>query len=203
MPNKMEWGANAKYPKLTLETFKRVSSPFFHRATAKMKIAWLLLLLLVSVCVTASQVWALKSPFHPRDVLPLLPRQLSWPILNRLHSAVDLLPVFVGAAFSPVDNLKWKGACFYENKAWMVFHNKSGTQFGGGTLHLKVASFSSVGNLGHFFLLKKKSNFMISHSCCNELYFIVLIGEGLDQHRLVKSLYRVANGNWSYSWHIS
>ncbi|KAH1263701.1 hypothetical protein GmHk_02G006035 [Glycine max] len=105
-----------------------------------MKIAWLLLLLLVSVSV---QVWALKSPFHPRDVLPLLPKQLSWPILNRLHSAVDLLPVFVGAASSPDDNLKWKGACFYENKAWMVFHNKSGTQFGGGTLHLKVSNAHS------------------------------------------------------------
>ncbi|XP_020208771.1 uncharacterized protein LOC109793713 [Cajanus cajan] len=102
------------------------------------------LLLLLSVSVTGlHQVWAMKSAFKPRDVLPLLPRQVSWPILNRLHSAVDLLPVFVGAASSPDDNLQWKGACFYENKAWMVLHNKSGTEFGGGTLHIKVSNAHS------------------------------------------------------------
>lgn len=83
-------------------------------------------------------VSALKSPFNPHDVLPLLPRQVSWPILNSLHSAVDLLPAFVGAASSPNDSLEWKGACFYKNTAWMEFHNKSGSEFGGGTLHLKV-----------------------------------------------------------------
>ncbi|RDY12246.1 hypothetical protein CR513_02984, partial [Mucuna pruriens] len=105
------------------------------------KIGWLLLLL--SVSVTVLEVGALNSPFKPRDVLPLLPRQVSWPILNRLYSAVDLLPVFVGAASSPDDNLEWKGACFYDNKAWMVFHNDSATQFGGGTLHIKVSKAHS------------------------------------------------------------
>jgi hypothetical protein len=83
-----------------------------------------------------------KLPFHPRDVLPLLPRQASWPIINSLYSPVDLLPTFVGAASSPNDTLEWKGACFYENRAWMEFHNKSGTEFGGGTLHIKVWNLS-------------------------------------------------------------
>ena len=88
-----------------------------------------------------------KLPFHPKDALPLLPRQLSWPILNYLNSAVDLLPTFVGAASasdsdsSSNNTLEWKGACFYENKAWVEFNNKSGTEFGGGTLHIKVSTF--------------------------------------------------------------
>ncbi|XP_019461886.1 PREDICTED: uncharacterized protein LOC109361042 [Lupinus angustifolius] len=93
----------------------------------------------------ALQFLTLKSPFHPRDLLPLLPKQVSWPIMNSLYSAVDILPVFVGAATSSSidDSINWKGACFYDNKAWMEFHNKSQTQFGGGTLHLKVSSAHS------------------------------------------------------------
>lgn len=79
-----------------------------------------------------------KEVFRTEDVLPLLPRQVSWPILNSLNSAVDIMPTFVGAASMNNNSSGWKGACFYENTAWMEFHNKSGTQFGGGTLHLKV-----------------------------------------------------------------
>ncbi|KAF5461087.1 hypothetical protein F2P56_020910 [Juglans regia] len=86
---------------------------------------------------------AAKLPFRPRDVLPLLPRQISWPILNSLHSAVDLLPSFVGAASSPNDTLEWKGACFFKNRAWMEFHNKTSSEFGGGTLHIKVSNAHS------------------------------------------------------------
>ncbi|XP_061370399.1 uncharacterized protein LOC133313094 [Gastrolobium bilobum] len=124
----------------------------FHRAMASsssssssspslfFKVAWLITLL---VSHMGLHVLGLKSPFHPRDVLPLLPKQVSWPILNSLHSAVDILPVFVGAASSSDDSLEWKGACFYKNKAWMVFHNKSQSQFGGGTLHLKVSNAHS------------------------------------------------------------
>ncbi|KAE8734898.1 hypothetical protein F3Y22_tig00000656pilonHSYRG00016 [Hibiscus syriacus] len=75
----------------------------------------------------------MKTPFHPRDVLPLLPRQVSWPILNSLNSAVNLLPTFVGFVSSQNHIVSWKGECFYENTAWMEFHNKSGNHFGGGT----------------------------------------------------------------------
>lgn len=98
-------------------------------------------LLLLFFCF--SLVQAAKVPFHPRDVLPLLPRQVSWPILNSLSSAVDLLPAFVGSVSSQNRGVEWKGACFYENTAWMEFHNKSGSQFGGGTLHIKVTSLAS------------------------------------------------------------
>ncbi|KAB1215216.1 hypothetical protein CJ030_MR4G025816 [Morella rubra] len=86
---------------------------------------------------------AAKLPFHPEDLLPLLPRQVSWPILNSLHSPVDLLPSFVGAASSQNDTVEWKGACFYNNTAWMEFHNKSGSEFGGGTLHIEVSNAHS------------------------------------------------------------
>lgn len=100
-----------------------------------------LLLLLSSLIFLALSDGFLKSTIHPLDVLPLLPRRASWPILRSLHSAVDLLPTFVGAASSSNSTLEWKGACFYENEAWLEFHNNSGSQFGGGTLHIKVFHF--------------------------------------------------------------
>ncbi|AET00448.1 hypothetical protein MtrunA17_Chr5g0443721 [Medicago truncatula] len=95
------------------------------------------------IFLTCLQFSTFKSPFHPRDLLPLMPKQISWPIINSLHSAVDILPVFVAAASSPNNTPEWKGACFYKNQAWMEFHNKTGSQFGGGTLHLKVSNAHS------------------------------------------------------------
>ncbi|GAB2230571.1 hypothetical protein Droror1_Dr00014844 [Drosera rotundifolia] len=79
-----------------------------------------------------------RYPFDPIDILPILPKQLSWPILNSLNSPVDLLPTFVGSASYGNNSLDWKGACFYENTAWLEFNNKSGSEFGGGTIHIKV-----------------------------------------------------------------
>ncbi|XP_019249828.1 PREDICTED: uncharacterized protein LOC109228993 isoform X2 [Nicotiana attenuata] len=87
------------------------------------------------------QIHGFKVPFHPKDILPFLPRQVSWPILNSLHSAVDLMPTFVGVASNNI--LEWKGACFYKNIAWLELHNKSQSQFGGGTLHIKVSNAHS------------------------------------------------------------
>ncbi|KAF6168020.1 hypothetical protein GIB67_011405 [Kingdonia uniflora] len=104
---------------------------------------WFLSLNLLIFAVFSHGVHAWKTPFHPRDLLPLLPRQISWPLLNKLHSAVDLLPTFVGSASSPNDTLNWKGACFYETRAWMNFNNKSNSEFGGGTLHIKTSSAHS------------------------------------------------------------
>ncbi|ERN19622.1 hypothetical protein AMTRI_Chr02g257250 [Amborella trichopoda] len=87
--------------------------------------------------------FAWKVPFRPNDVLPLLPRQVSWPILNRLKSPIDLLPSFVGAVSSSNATVEWKGACFYENTAWMEFKNENGSQWGGGTLHIKTSKAHS------------------------------------------------------------
>jgi len=106
------------------------------------------------IFLTCLQFSTFKSPFHPRDLLPLMPKQISWPIINSLHSAIDILPVFVAAASSPNNTPEWKGACFYKNQAWMEFHNKTGSQFGGGTLHLKVV----------FFLLLLCLNFIVFKS---------------------------------------
>ncbi|KAI6687471.1 hypothetical protein NL676_024299 [Syzygium grande] len=110
---------------------------------------FLLLLLLLFLFALSSSLLnprsrAAELPFHPEDVLPLLPRRLSWPILRSLRRPVDLLPTFVGAA-SPSNgsSLEWKGACFYENAAWLEFHNKTGSEFGGGTLHIKVSKAHS------------------------------------------------------------
>ncbi|KAK3424108.1 hypothetical protein EUGRSUZ_F00893 [Eucalyptus grandis] len=86
---------------------------------------------------------AAKLPFHPEDVLPLLPRQLSWPILNALRRPLDLLPAFVGAASPSNGSLAWKGACFCDNTAWLEFHNETWSEFGGGTLHIKVSKAHS------------------------------------------------------------
>lgn len=99
-------------------------------------------------------VFSLKQPFRPIDILPILPRQVSWPILNSLsRSPIDILPTFVGNVSSPDNTLEWKGTCFQDNSAWMEFHNKSGSQFGGGTLHLKVCLDFGLFLFGYFVLI--------------------------------------------------
>lgn len=82
-----------------------------------------------------------KVPFSPRDVLPILPRQVAWPVMNTLHSAVDLLPSFV-AAVAPGAPAKasWGGACFAVNEAAIELTpgDRNGTDVGGAVLRLKV-----------------------------------------------------------------
>ncbi|XP_051125089.1 uncharacterized protein LOC127247317 [Andrographis paniculata] len=115
------------------------------------KIARVHSLLLLSIagfiilnCVYTEKSKSLKSPFRPVDVLPLLPRQVSWPALTKLNEAQNLLPKFVGAAAATNNSiLQWSGSCFYNNTAWLVLHNNSGTEFGGGTLHIKVSNAHS------------------------------------------------------------
>lgn len=87
--------------------------------------------------------------FSPMDVLPLLPRRVATAALRALRGASDIFPVFVGAAKTGGPSagapdggrVEWKGACFYENEAWLEFHNNSGSKYGGGTLHIKVRPF--------------------------------------------------------------
>ncbi|XP_065860954.1 uncharacterized protein [Euphorbia lathyris] len=83
---------------------------------------------------------ALKIPFRPKDVLPILPRQISWPVLNNLHSPVDLMPYFVGTVAPNNGSINWKGACFYENEARLDFTegDRDSTGLGGGILYLNV-----------------------------------------------------------------
>ncbi|KAL7175711.1 hypothetical protein ACSBR2_029323 [Camellia fascicularis] len=68
--------------------------------------------------------------------------QISWPVLNNLHSAVDLLPSFVGSVSPTNGSIEWKGACFFNNEARLEFTN--GDQgLGGGVLHLKTSAAHS------------------------------------------------------------
>ncbi|CAL5074457.1 unnamed protein product [Urochloa decumbens] len=88
----------------------------------------------------------MKVPFSPRDVLPLLPRQVAWPVMNTLHSAVDLLPSFVAAvAPGAPAPAAWSGACFAENQAAIELTpgDRNGTDVGGAVLRLKTSSAQS------------------------------------------------------------
>ncbi|KAI8001931.1 Ubiquitin-conjugating enzyme E2 5B [Camellia lanceoleosa] len=83
---------------------------------------------------------SLKVPFSVNDVLPALPRQISWPLLNNLHRAVDLLPSLVGSVSPTNGSIEWKGAFFFDNEARLEFTGGD-RGLGGGVLHLKVRSF--------------------------------------------------------------
>nr|GMC76548.1 uncharacterized protein LOC109188125 [Ipomoea batatas] len=89
---------------------------------------------------------ASKLPFRPTDIAPLLlpQQQLSWPIINSLDNAEDILPSFVGAATtSKRRTADWRGSCFRRNSAWLELNNNSKSAFGGGTLHIKVSKARS------------------------------------------------------------
>lgn len=59
----------------------------------------------------------LKVPFIPGDVLPILPRQVAWPMMNTPHSAFDLLPSFVATVDASAPSpAAWSDACFTENE---------------------------------------------------------------------------------------
>ncbi|XP_074274503.1 uncharacterized protein LOC141598678 [Silene latifolia] len=104
-------------------------------------------LTLLIICILGLKLGfgeAIKVPFRVNDVLPVLPKEISWPVLNNLHSAVDLLPSFVGAVTpNDDDSLKWKGACFYENSAKIEFVDGGDRGLGGGILHLNTSSAHS------------------------------------------------------------
>nr|CAB3456980.1 unnamed protein product [Digitaria exilis] len=107
--------------------------------------ALLLLVLLAASAVLPRGARAvelgLKMPFSPRDVLPILPRQVAWPVMNTLHSAVDLLPSFVAAvAPGAPAPASWGGACFAVNEAAIELTpgDRNGTDVGGAVLRLKV-----------------------------------------------------------------
>lgn len=111
-----------------------------------------LVLLAMSAVLPRGGALELKVPFSPRDVLPVLPRQVAWPLMNTLHSAVDLLPSYVAAvapgAPSPA---AWGGACFSQNEAAIELtpgdRNVNGTDVGGAVLRLKVRPLPFLASL--------------------------------------------------------
>ncbi|XP_075506873.1 uncharacterized protein LOC142543465 [Primulina tabacum] len=86
---------------------------------------------------------ALKVPFRVNDVLPVLPRQISWPVLNNFHSAVDLLPQYIGSLAPSNGSINWKGACFFDNEAKIDFTDAGDRGIGGGLIHLSTAAAHS------------------------------------------------------------
>jgi hypothetical protein len=88
-----------------------------------------------------------RAPLLPADLLPLLPWPVAQPLLRRLalRRPADLLPAFVAAARAPEDGgggeaAEWKGACFYENRAWVEFRSGANGSHGGGVLHVEVSA---------------------------------------------------------------
>lgn len=99
-------------------------------------------LILVCLSLTNAHAYAFKPLVLPQDLLPALPHSISWPVLRTFHSAVDLLPKFVGGVKSENDNVTWKGACFYDNEAWFEFlDSPEEGKRGGGVVHIKVKLF--------------------------------------------------------------
>lgn len=98
---------------------------------------WVLVLWALALGFGANLGQALKLPFRANDVLPVLPREISWPVLNNLHTAVDLLPYYVGSVTPSNGTIEWKGACFLTNEARIDF-TEGDRGLGGGLIHLKV-----------------------------------------------------------------
>lgn len=103
----------------------------------------LLLLCFLGLGFGSNVAFAFKIPFRINDVLPVLPRQIALPVLNNLHSAVDLLPSFVGAVTPNNGSIQWKGACFFENSAQLEFTDGGDKGLGGGVLKLTTSSAHS------------------------------------------------------------
>ena len=101
----------------------------------------LLALLLHALALGAVAAAAAAAPFRARDVLPLLPRRLAWQLMGATaHSAVDLLPSFVGTVAPGGAPAAWRGACFAENEAAIELTpgDRNRTDVGGAVLRLKV-----------------------------------------------------------------
>ena len=99
------------------------------------------------------RIWGrFQGPLRIKDVLPVLPRQISWPVLNNFHSAVDLLPSFIGSVTPDNTSIEWEGACFSGNQARLEFTegDRDKPNLGGGVLYLKVRSLSRFELLNAF-----------------------------------------------------
>lgn len=107
------------------------------------KLCFLTLLWILGIGLNLGFGNALKMPFRVKDVLPVLPRQVSWPVLSSLHSAIDLLPTYIGSLAPNNGSISWKGACFYENEARVEFTGPGDRGIGGATIHLLTGAAHS------------------------------------------------------------
>eukprot|EP00249_Psilotum_nudum_P014479 c24846_g1_i1 orf=91-1647(-) len=84
-----------------------------------------------------------KVIFHPRDVLPFLPRKIAWPLEKTFHNAADLMPEFVAAVSAENVTVSWKGTCFYDNEAYLEYIEPTDGGNGGGILHIQTSKAHS------------------------------------------------------------
>lgn len=106
-----------------------------------MQLCTLLYVFLLGLSSVTELAVSLKLPFAVNDVLPVLPRQISWPVMDSFGKAMDLLPSFVGTISPYNGSVQWKGACFSGNEARMEFTKGDDRGLGGGIIYLKVWSF--------------------------------------------------------------
>ncbi|KAG6399981.1 hypothetical protein SASPL_141469 [Salvia splendens] len=106
-------------------------------------VRWLLSFLLVGLGFRIQFGTALKVPVRFTDVLPVLPRQVSWPVLNNIHSAVDLLPQYIGSLAPENGTINWNGSCFFDNQARIELTGTGDRGIGGGVIHLSTAAAHS------------------------------------------------------------
>ncbi|XP_051122035.1 uncharacterized protein LOC127245291 [Andrographis paniculata] len=102
---------------------------------------WLMRLLIVLGLGLGFQTGdAFTLPFQVQDMLPVLPRQVSWPVMNNIHSAVDLLPQYIGSLAPDNGTIRWKGACFFENEAKINLVDTGDRGIGGGIIRLSTGA---------------------------------------------------------------
>lgn len=89
-------------------------------------ISLLLLPVVLLALPTAAAAGAGWAPFRARDLLPLLPRGLTWPAVGSVHSAVDLLPRFVAHVAPEASSaVAWRATCFADNEAVLTLTHSS------------------------------------------------------------------------------
>ncbi|EPS62473.1 hypothetical protein M569_12317, partial [Genlisea aurea] len=87
---------------------------------------------------------AFQVPFRVKDVLPVLPHEISWPVMNNLHSAVDLLPKYVGSLAPSNGTVSWTGSCFRDNTAVIEVTARAGDRgIGGGVIRISTGAAHS------------------------------------------------------------
>lgn len=117
------------------------------------EVRWLLSFLLVGLGFRIQFGTALKVPVRFTDVLPVLPRQVSWPVLNNIHSAVDLLPQYIGSLAPENGTINWNGSCFFDNQARIQLTATGDRGIGGAVIHLSVCDCSHTYYLHWMFTL--------------------------------------------------
>lgn len=64
--------------------------------------------------------------------------------MNNIHSAVDLMPQYIGSLTPNNGSIKWRGACFFDTEARIEFMGHGDRDQGGGVIYLSVCFLTAV-----------------------------------------------------------